>query len=142
MGSGGGRRDGLPLDGDAQRPEPLVDPLVAALDLADVVDGARPLRARAAMTIAMPARMSGLPGRAAQLAGPETTARWGSQRTIRAPMPMSLSTKNMRLSNIFSKIRTVPSAWVAITMAIDIRSAGKAGPGRVVDLGRCRRPGR
>ena len=32
---------------------------------------------------------------------------------IRAPMETSLSTKNSRLSNIFSKISTVPRAWVA-----------------------------
>src|SRR5438045_5128216 len=47
------------------------------------------------------------------LAGPVTTARCGSQRMIRAPIETSLSTKNSRFSNIFSKIRTVPWACVA-----------------------------
>ena len=48
---------------------------------------------------------------------------------IRAPMPTSLSTKNSRFSNIFSKMSTVPRAWVATASAIDVRSAGKAGQG-------------
>ena len=56
-----------------------------------------------------------------------TTARCGSQRMIRAPIETSLSTKNRRLSNIFSKTSTVPVACVAATTAIDVRSAGKAG---------------
>ena len=54
---------------------------------------------------------------------------------MRAPMPISLSTKNMRDSNIFSWIRTVPSLWVATTSVMDVRSARKPRPGRVVDLG-------
>jgi hypothetical protein len=48
---------------------------------------------------------------------------------MRAPMPISLSTKNMRDSNIFSCIITMPSHCVAVTMAIDITSAGNAGHG-------------
>ena len=48
---------------------------------------------------------------------------------MRAPMAISLSTKNMRHSNIFSNIRITPSHWVAVTMAIDMTSAGKAGQG-------------
>ena len=44
-------------------------------------------------------------------------------------MVTSLSTKNRRFSNIFSKIRTIPSAWVASARAIDVRSAGNAGHG-------------
>ena len=48
---------------------------------------------------------------------------------IRAPIETSLSTKNRRLSNIFSKISTVPRACVATVTAIDVRSAGNAGHG-------------
>ena len=46
---------------------------------------------------------------------------------IRAPIETSLSTKNSRLSNIFSKMRIVPYACVATVTAIDVRSAGNAG---------------
>ena len=46
---------------------------------------------------------------------------------IRAPIDTSLSTKKSRLSNIFSKMRIVPCAWVATVTAIDVRSAGNAG---------------
>src|SRR5439155_685612 len=63
------------------------------------------------------------------LAGPLTTARCGSHRRTRAPIDTSLSTKNRRFSNIFSKIRTIPSDWVAIARAMLVRSAGKAGHG-------------
>ena len=48
---------------------------------------------------------------------------------IRAPIVTSLSTKNSRFSNIFSKIRTVPRACVATASAIDVRSAGNPGQG-------------
>ena len=48
---------------------------------------------------------------------------------MRAPMESSLSTKNMRPSNIFSKMITVPVAWVATTMAMLMRSVGKPGHG-------------
>src|ERR1700753_925126 len=84
----------------------------------------------AASSIAMPARMSGeiIEAPCIRL-GPATMARWGSHNTMRAPIEISLSTKNIRDSNIFSNIRITPSHWVAVTMAIDIRSAGKAGPG-------------
>ena len=61
--------------------------------------------------------------------GPVTTTRCGSQRMIRAPIETSLSTKNRRLSNIFSKIRIVPRAWVATMTAIEVMSAGNAGHG-------------
>ena len=78
----------------------------------------------------MPARMSGLASRSPySCAGPVTTTRCGSQRMIRAPMVISLSTKNRRFSNIFSKMRIVPRACVATTTAIDVRSAGNAGQG-------------
>lgn len=59
----------------------------------------------AAMSSAMPARMSGLtmrqPLSLISLLCPTTTARCGSQRMICAPISMSLSTKKRRLSNIF-----------------------------------------
>ncbi len=48
---------------------------------------------------------------------------------MRAPIAISLSTKNIRDSNIFSCIRITPSHCVAVTIAIDIRSAGNAGHG-------------
>ena len=44
-------------------------------------------------------------------------------------METSLSTKNKRFSNIFSKISTSPSDWVASASAMLVRSAGKAGHG-------------
>ena len=37
---------------------------------------------------------------------------------IRAPIDTSLSTKNSRFSNIFSKIRIVPCACVAVTVLV------------------------
>src|SRR5437867_4163715 len=61
--------------------------------------------------------------------GPAITARWGSHSTMRAPMPMSLSTKNRRDSNSFSNTNSRPSHCEATTIAIDIKSAGKAGHG-------------
>ena len=48
---------------------------------------------------------------------------------IRAPIDTSLSVKIRRFSNIFSKISTVPVAWVATATAIDVRSAGNIGHG-------------
>ena len=49
--------------------------------------------------------------------------------TALAPMLTSLSTKCRRLSNIFSKKRTVPSAWVAIATRQLIMSLGNCGQG-------------
>src|SRR3977135_2855655 len=66
--------------------------------------------------------------------GPAITARCGSHNTIRAPIPMSLSTKKSRDSNSFSNTSRIPSHWDATTIAIDIRSAGKAGPRAVLQL--------
>ena len=78
----------------------------------------------------MPARMSGEDRRAPRSRrGPITIARCGSQIVISAPIEISLSTKNRRFSNIFSKIRTEPSDCVASATAIEVRSAGKAGHG-------------
>ena len=89
-----------------------------------------PSAATAASNIAMPARMSGeVIGAPRSRLGPATIARCGSHSTMRAPIEISLSTKNIRDSNIFSNIRITPSHCVAVTMAIDIRSAGKAGQG-------------
>ena len=56
-------RDGLdrdPLDPRAEVAQALVDALVAAVDLDDVADLRGALGAQAAMSIAIPARMSGL----------------------------------------------------------------------------------
>ena len=50
-------------------------------------------------------------------------------------MVISLSTKNMRDSNIFSWIRTVPSDWVATTVMMLTRSAGNPGQGASSILG-------
>ena len=78
----------------------------------------------------MPARMSGEDRRAPRSRrGPMTIARCGSQIVISAPIEISLSTKNRRFSNIFSKISTEPSDWVASATAIEVRSAGNAGHG-------------
>ena len=89
-----------------------------------------PLAHTAASSMAMPARMSGDGiGAPRSRLGPATIARCGSHSTMRAPIAISLSTKNIRDSNIFSNIRITPSHWVAVTIAIDIRSAGKAGHG-------------
>ena len=78
----------------------------------------------------MPARMSGdstVPPLSGD--GPEITARCGSQSTIRAPMPISLSTKKSRDSNIFSNTSSMPEHCVAVTIVVDMTSAGNAGQG-------------
>src|SRR5205809_1144391 len=95
-----------------------------------------PCAASAASSMAMPALMSGLsttPPRSAD--GPAMTARCGSHNTIRAPMPISLSTKKSRDSNSFSNTSTSPSHCEATTMAMDMRSAGNAGHGPSSSLG-------
>ena len=48
---------------------------------------------------------------------------------MRAPMPISLSTKKSRDSNIFSNTSSMPEHCVAVTMVVDMTSAGKAGQG-------------
>ena len=70
-------------------------------------------------------------------AGPVTTARCGSQRMMRAPIETSLSVKNSRFSNIFSKRSTVPRAWVATVSAIEVQSDGNAGQGPSSIFGMC-----
>ncbi len=47
-------------------------------------------------------------------------------------MAASLSTKNILDSNIFSKIRLVPLAWVASITAVLVRVRGEARPWRIV----------
>jgi hypothetical protein len=122
----------------AQRTQALVDALVAAVDLLGVVDDALALgRAEGRDD----QRHTGADVGADQLLadqaarGPLTTTRWGSHRMRRAPIDCRRSTKNRRDSNIFSKISTVPSDWVAATTAIDVRSAGKPGHGASSILG-------
>src|SRR6476659_6312889 len=89
-----------------------------------------PSAPRAAISNAIPARMSGESSVAPRSAeGPATSARCGSHNTIFAPIVMSLSTKTRRDSNIFSCIMISPSHCVAVTIAIDIVSAGNAGHG-------------
>src|ERR1035437_7141179 len=89
-----------------------------------------PFAQSAAISIAIPARMSGDSTVApCNWLGPATSARCGSQSTMRAPMPTSLSTKKSRDSNIFSCMSTMPEHCVAVTMAIDMTSAGNAGQG-------------
>ena len=118
------------LDLRAERAQALVDPLVAAVDLTDVADLARPSAHSAAISIAMPARMSGDSSRSPRSRRePVTIARCGSQIAIAAPISCSLSVKNRRFSNIFSWIMTEPSDWVASATATLVRSAGKAGHG-------------
>ena len=94
------------LDRGAERAQPLVDALVALVDL-----GARcrssTFPRRRALRAASPCRRGcrGSPSAApTSCAGPVTTARCGSQRMIRAPIDTSLSVKNSRFSNIFSNI--------------------------------------
>ena len=76
----------------AERAEALVDALVAALDLADVVDGALALGAQRGEQH----RHAGADVRRfdacrrAAATGPTTSARCGSQSTMRAPMPIEL----------------------------------------------------
>ena len=55
----------------------------------------------------------------------------GDRATIQGALDDGLkAAKNIRDSNIFSNIRITPSHCVAVTIAIDIRSAGKAGSSR------------
>src|SRR5438874_3921057 len=97
-----------------------------------------PWAARAARSIAIPARISGLSTTCpCNGDGPEITARCGSHSTMRAPMPISLSTKNSRDSNSFSNTSSRPSHCEATTIAIDIRSAGNAGQGPSSSFGTC-----
>ena len=67
-----------------------------------------PSAVRAAISNAMPARMSGddilRAFNCICLSCPITTALWGSQRMICAPISMSLSTKKRRLSNVMVNI--------------------------------------
>ncbi len=58
-----------------------------------------------------------------------TKARCGSQSVIWAPISMSLSTKNRRLSNIFWCTNTLPFAWMAVTSTMLSRSGVKPGHG-------------
>ena len=89
-----------------------------------------PFAHSAAMSMAMPARMSGLlMWIACSRDGPATRTRCGSHCTMCAPISIRRSTKYMRLSNIFSKNSTLPRACVARTIAI-VRSDGNAGQGR------------
>ena len=55
--------------------------------------------------------------------------RCGSHSTICAPMPTSLSVKNMRLGYIQSWNKTLPLDWVPTTMAMLIKSVGNEGQG-------------
>src|SRR5580704_5892473 len=95
-----------------------------------------PSAANAAISIAIPARMSGESTRwPCSGRGPTTIARCGSQIVIDAPIRTSLSTKNRRFSNIHSWIITEPWAWVASANATLVRSAGNAGHGPSCTLG-------
>src|SRR5919199_1430215 len=84
----------------------------------------------AAISIAMPARMSGGASRSPRSRdGPVTMARCGSHSTMSAPIDTSLSVKIMRFSNIHSWTSTEPLHCVASATAIEVRSAGNAGHG-------------
>ena len=54
---------------------------------------------------------------------------------ILAPIETSLSTKNRRLSNIFSKMRIVPRVLSREHDGDRRQVGGKRGPGPVLDLG-------
>ena len=110
--------------------QPCLDALVAAVDLLGVVDGGFALRdQRGDQQRHAGADVRAGDGLAVKLAGPMTTARWGSQMMTRAPMEIRRSTQTRRLSYIHSWMSDVPRAWVASTSAIEVRSAGKPGQG-------------
>ena len=118
----------------------LVDPLVAAVDLADVADLATALGAqRGDQHRHAGADVGALDALAVQ------PARAADDRPVRvaerdpAPIATSLSTKNRRFSNIFSKIRTVPSAWVASARRSRSGRPGRPARGRPRSSGSCRR---
>ena len=117
-------------DRGAERVQALVDALVAALDLADVVDVLSPSAQSAASSIAMPARMSGdstVPPRSCD--GPATSARCGSQSTmLRAHADQLVDEEQARLEHLLVD-ENQPVHCVAVTIAIDIVSAGNAGHG-------------
>ena len=118
------------LDLGAEPAQALVDALVTTVDLLDRADLRLALAHSAAISIAIPARMSGETSFAPRSrVAPLMTARCGSQRMMFAPIATSLSVKTRRFSNIFSNIRTAPSDCVASATAIDVRSAGNAGHG-------------
>src|SRR5918997_4934271 len=90
----------------------------------------RPSAHRAAMSIAIPARMSGDSRRSPRSCeGPVMIARCGSHIVMSAPISTSLSVKIMRFSNIHSWMSAEPEHCVASATAIEVRSAGKAGHG-------------
>ena len=93
----------------------------------------RPSALIAAINSATPARISGdvmrVARRRMRWSWPMTVARCGSHRITCAPMSMSLSTKNRRLSNIFWWMSTEPLACVATTRKIDSRSGVNPGHG-------------
>src|SRR5437763_8088144 len=98
----------------------------------------RPSAHSAAISMAMPARMSGESSFSPRSRrGPSTIARCGSHMVTSAPMRTSLSVKIRRFSNIHSWIRTEPSLWVARAAAMLVRSAGKAGHGPSCTLALC-----
>ena len=106
--------------------QPLVDALVAAVDLPDVADRRLPRRS-AAMTIAIPVADVRTEALAVELGGARDDGAVRAAQDDLAPIDTSSPTKNRRLSNIFSNTSTVPRAWVAATTAIEVRSAGNAG---------------
>ena len=118
-----------------ERAQPLVDPLVAPVDLADVADRRHAFGAQARDQHGHAgADVRALQPLAVSFAGPATTTRCGSQTMIRAPMPTSLSTKNRRLSNIFSKIEN-RAARLGGDDDGDRGEVGREGrPGAVLDL--------
>ena len=87
----------------------------------------------AAISKAIPARISGdtivEPRNLKRLPSPITVARCGSQRMIWAPISISLSTKNKRLSNIFWWISTLPTDCVATTRNTLSKSGVSPGQG-------------
>src|SRR6266542_3645525 len=100
-----------------------------------------PSAQRLAISIAQPARTSGLSILCPySFEGPMTTTRCGSHRVRRAPMLISLSTKNRRLSNIFSKMRSVldrdvaPCHGDAPDEASDLDVVGTDRPGAAAQL--------
>ena len=127
----------LALDPRPELAQALVDPLVAAVDLADVADLGDAVGANAAISIAMPARMSGDSTRwPCSRRGPTTIARCGSQIVIDGAHQLRACRRRTAGSRTSTRGSSPsPAAWVASASATLVRSAGNAGHGPSCTLG-------
>ena len=116
------------LDVRAERVQPFVDALIAALDLGDVVDGALPFRAECREQHRHArANVRRLEDGRAKARWAATSARCGSQDDARSH-PHELSTRHAGLEHLLC-IRMRPVHCVAVTSAAYMLSAWKAGQG-------------